>query len=101
MITEVEDAALDRCDGDHKLSDLTGRARLCRHHKPPFLANEDVTGHPCFGFLQTIRIDDPPSGGQWSSKPRLRATTSTVTFLVHGSVEDGQHRTDHLRPLAA
>lgn len=27
-----------------------------------FLANEDVTGHPCFGFLQTIRIDDYPFG---------------------------------------
>ncbi|PVB59736.1 SEC-C domain-containing protein [Labrenzia sp. 011] len=27
-----------------------------------FLANENVTGHPCFGFLQTIKIDDFPSG---------------------------------------
>jgi hypothetical protein len=27
-----------------------------------FLANEDVTGHPCFGFLQTIKIDDYPFG---------------------------------------
>jgi SEC-C motif len=27
-----------------------------------FLANEDVTGHPCFGFLQTIKIDDYPYG---------------------------------------
>ena len=23
-----------------------------------FLADEDVTGHPCFGFLQTIKMDD-------------------------------------------
>lgn len=27
-----------------------------------FLADEDVTGHPCFGFLQTIKIDDFPIG---------------------------------------
>lgn len=27
-----------------------------------FLADEDVTGHPCFGFLQTIKIDDYPFG---------------------------------------
>jgi hypothetical protein len=27
-----------------------------------FLANEDVTGNPCFGFLQTIKIDDYPFG---------------------------------------
>lgn len=27
-----------------------------------FLANEDVTGHPCFGFLQTIKVDDYPFG---------------------------------------
>ena len=27
-----------------------------------FLANEDVTGHPRFGFLQTIKIDDYPFG---------------------------------------
>ena len=27
-----------------------------------FLADEDVTGNPCFGFLQTIRIDDYPFG---------------------------------------
>lgn len=27
-----------------------------------FLADEDVTGHPCFGFLQTIRMDDYPYG---------------------------------------
>lgn len=27
-----------------------------------FLANEDVTGHPCFGFLETIKIDDYPFG---------------------------------------
>jgi hypothetical protein len=27
-----------------------------------FLANEDVMGHPYFGFLQTIKIDDYPFG---------------------------------------
>jgi hypothetical protein len=27
-----------------------------------FLADEDVTGHPCFGFLETIKIDDYPFG---------------------------------------
>jgi hypothetical protein len=27
-----------------------------------FLANEDVTGDPCFGFLQTINMDDYPFG---------------------------------------
>lgn len=27
-----------------------------------FLADEDVTGHPCFGFLQAIKIDDYPFG---------------------------------------
>jgi hypothetical protein len=27
-----------------------------------FLANEDVTGQPCFGFLETIKIDDYPFG---------------------------------------
>tara|TARA_R110002074_G_scaffold35966_1_gene97929 strand:- start:315 stop:1538 length:1224 start_codon:yes stop_codon:yes gene_type:complete len=27
-----------------------------------FLADEDVTGHPCFGFLQTIKMDDYPFG---------------------------------------
>ncbi|WP_082490761.1 SEC-C domain-containing protein [Aureimonas sp. Leaf454] len=27
-----------------------------------FLADEDVTGQPCFGFLQTIKIDDYPFG---------------------------------------
>ena len=27
-----------------------------------FLADEDVTGNPCFGFLQTIKIDDYPFG---------------------------------------
>jgi hypothetical protein len=27
-----------------------------------FLAEEDVTGNPCFGFLQTIKIDDYPFG---------------------------------------
>ena len=27
-----------------------------------FLASEDVTGNPCFGFLQTIKIDDYPFG---------------------------------------
>jgi hypothetical protein len=27
-----------------------------------FLADEDVTGHPCFGFLHTIKIDDYPFG---------------------------------------
>jgi hypothetical protein len=27
-----------------------------------FLADENVTGHPCFGFLQTIKIDDYPFG---------------------------------------
>ena len=27
-----------------------------------FLANEDVTGTPCFGFLQTFRIEDFPFG---------------------------------------
>ncbi|MCM2294153.1 hypothetical protein NAC44_17640 [Allorhizobium sp. BGMRC 0089] len=27
-----------------------------------FLADEDVTGRPCFGFLQTIKIDDYPFG---------------------------------------
>ena len=27
-----------------------------------FLADEDVTGHPCFGFLETIKIGDYPFG---------------------------------------
>lgn len=27
-----------------------------------FLADEDVAGHPCFGFLQTIKMDDYPFG---------------------------------------
>jgi hypothetical protein len=27
-----------------------------------FLVDEDVTGQPCFGFLQTIKIDDYPFG---------------------------------------
>ena len=27
-----------------------------------FLADEDVAGHPCFGFLQTIKINDYPFG---------------------------------------
>lgn len=27
-----------------------------------FLANEDVSGQPCFGFLQTIKMDDYPFG---------------------------------------
>lgn len=27
-----------------------------------FLANEDVAGHPCLGFLQTIKMDDYPFG---------------------------------------
>lgn len=27
-----------------------------------FLADEDVTGQPCFGFLQTIKMDDYPFG---------------------------------------
>lgn len=27
-----------------------------------FLADEEVTGHPCFGFLETIKIDDYPFG---------------------------------------
>lgn len=27
-----------------------------------FLANEDVTGHPCFGFLETIKMEDYPLG---------------------------------------
>jgi len=33
--------------------------------QPHVLADEDVTGGPCFGFLHTIKIDDYPSGGQW------------------------------------
>ncbi|MBB3567594.1 hypothetical protein [Rhizobium sp. BK491] len=27
-----------------------------------FVANEDVTGHPCFGLLQTIKMEDFPIG---------------------------------------
>lgn len=27
-----------------------------------FIADEDVTGNPCFGFLETIKIDDYPFG---------------------------------------
>jgi hypothetical protein len=36
-----------------------------------FLADEDVTGHPCFGFLQTIKIDDYPFGRQMEIEAAL------------------------------
>jgi hypothetical protein len=38
------------------------------------------TGQPCFGFMQTIKMEDYPFGGFWRSKPRLTATISTATF---------------------
>ena len=38
-----------------------------------FLADEDVTGNPCFGFLQTIKVDDYPFGRAMEIETALEA----------------------------
>ena len=53
-----------------------------------FLADEDVAGTPCTGFLQTIGIDDYPFGRPLEIEDALRVMISTAIFF--GSWKHGR-----------
>jgi hypothetical protein len=63
-VAEKADAAIR--DAEHNMTvdgqPIASAYVIITNHT--FLANEDVTGDPCFAILQTIKIDDYPYGRQ-------------------------------------